>query len=42
MDSATRIGGAIIRIHPRRIISFGIDNADVEPHRMTANKRDVA
>ena len=31
-----------IRIHPRRIISFGIDQSDVDPHLLVANKRDVA
>ncbi|HEY3872112.1 MAG TPA: PPOX class F420-dependent oxidoreductase [Actinocrinis sp.] len=34
------IDGAVIRIHPKRIISFGIDE-DREPHKLTANKRDV-
>lgn len=24
-DSASRVGGPIIRVHPRRIISFGVD-----------------
>lgn len=33
--------GALIRIHPRRIISFGMDNWDVEPHLMTASRRTV-
>ena len=32
---------AIIRITPRRIISFGIDNTDIEPHLLTADSRDV-
>jgi pyridoxamine 5'-phosphate oxidase family protein len=40
-DSGTERDGAIIRIHPRRIISFGIDDPDVPPHELTANKRDV-
>lgn len=35
-DSHSRIPGAIIRIHPRRIISFGID-----PDHLTLGKRDV-
>ncbi|MBV9846898.1 MAG: PPOX class F420-dependent oxidoreductase [Kutzneria sp.] len=41
-DSAAQIEGAIIRIHPRRIISFGIGDLDREPHELVANKRDVA
>ncbi|MFI5068990.1 MAG: PPOX class F420-dependent oxidoreductase [Streptosporangiales bacterium] len=40
-DSAARTAGAIIRIHPRRIISFGIDDPDREPHELVANNRDV-
>jgi pyridoxamine 5'-phosphate oxidase family protein len=35
-DSATGYGGAIIRIHPRRIISWGID-----PPHLALGKRDV-
>jgi pyridoxamine 5'-phosphate oxidase family protein len=31
----------LIRIHPRRVISFGIDDADSDPHRMTVHARDV-
>jgi len=33
---------ALIRLHPRRIISFGIDIPDQEPHAMTPHNRDVA
>ena len=33
---------AIIRIHPRRIISFGIDDPDREPHLLTPSKRNVS
>lgn len=33
---------AIIRIHPRRIISFGLEVPDLEPHRLVASKRDVS
>ncbi len=40
-DSAARTDGAIIRIHPRRIISFGIDDPDRPPHELVANNRDV-
>jgi pyridoxamine 5'-phosphate oxidase family protein len=35
-DSAARTPGAIIRIHPRRIISFGID-----PPELSLGKRNV-
>ena len=34
-------GDAVIRIHPRRIISFGIDDPDSEPHALVPSKRDV-
>jgi pyridoxamine 5'-phosphate oxidase family protein len=33
--------GSIIRIRPRRIISFGIDQPDQEPHLLTPNNRNV-
>lgn len=32
---------AIIRIVPQRIISFGLDQPDVEPHLLTPNSRSV-
>ncbi|MGV0849834.1 PPOX class F420-dependent oxidoreductase [Mycolicibacterium phlei] len=32
---------AIIRITPKRIISFGVDTPDVEPHELVADNRDV-
>ena len=32
---------AIIRITPRRIISFGIDDTETEPHKLAADSRDV-
>ncbi len=35
------IDDAIIRITPRRIISFGIDDTDSEPHKLTADIRTV-
>ena len=35
------LDGALIRIHPRRIISFGLDKADIEPHQMVASRRTV-
>ena len=34
-------GGPLIRIHPKRIISFGIDEPDTEAHQLTANRRNV-
>jgi pyridoxamine 5'-phosphate oxidase family protein len=33
--------GALIRIHPRRIISFGLEQADVPPHQLVPSRRDV-
>jgi pyridoxamine 5'-phosphate oxidase family protein len=36
------VDDALIRIHPERIISFGIDVPDQEPHAMTPHNRDVA
>ena len=35
------IDTAIIRITPRRIISFGIDDTQTEPHKLTPDSRDV-
>ena len=32
---------AIIRITPKRIISFGIDDTDTEPHQLVPDSRDV-
>lgn len=40
-DSASGVRGAIIRIHPERIISFGIDQTDTEPHKLTNHNRTV-
>ena len=31
----------LIRIHPQRVISFGIEDAESEPHAMTVHARDV-
>ena len=31
----------IIRISPRRVISFGIDDTETEPHLLTPDKRNV-
>lgn len=35
------LDSAIIRITPRRIISFGIDDTDTEPHQLVPDIRDV-
>ena len=35
------LDSAIIRITPRRIISFGIDDTETDPHLLTADSRDV-
>lgn len=35
------IDSAIIRSTPRRIISFGIDDTETEPHKLVADSRDV-
>jgi pyridoxamine 5'-phosphate oxidase family protein len=35
------LDSAIIRITPTRIISFGIDDTDTEPHQLKADIRDV-
>ena len=35
------IDTAIIRITPRRIISFGMDDTETEPHKLVADSRDV-
>ena len=40
-SNADEIDTAIIRITPRRIISFGIDDTDTEPHKLAADSRDV-
>jgi pyridoxamine 5'-phosphate oxidase family protein len=45
-DAATEENGdildsAIIRITPQRIISFGIDDTDTEPHLLTPDARNV-
>ena len=32
---------AIIRVTPRRIISFGIDDQVSEPHQLQADRRDA-
>ncbi|MGH3906002.1 MAG: PPOX class F420-dependent oxidoreductase [Pseudonocardiaceae bacterium] len=39
---AAELDGAIIRIHPRRIISFGLGDPDQDPHLLTPSKRNIA
>jgi pyridoxamine 5'-phosphate oxidase family protein len=40
-EGIDRPEGALIRVHPRRIISFGIGETDVEPHKLTPDIRNV-
>jgi len=40
-DAVGELDGAIVRIHPKRIISVGIDHLDHEPHLLTPNIRNV-
>ena len=37
--NAAEVDLALIRLHPRRIITFGLDEPDVEPHRLTPHSR---
>ena len=41
MAQALTDGGPLIRLHPKRIISFGIDEPDTEAHSLTINSRNV-
>ncbi|OLF15952.1 PPOX class F420-dependent oxidoreductase [Actinophytocola xanthii] len=41
VDSKAPVGGPIIRVYPHRIISFGLDDLDTEPHDLVPNRRDV-
>ena len=41
-DSGAEISSAIIRIQPGRIISFGIDDPDHDPHDLVSHNRDVS
>jgi pyridoxamine 5'-phosphate oxidase family protein len=34
-------GGPLLRLHPKKIISFGIDEPDTEAHSLTVNSRVV-
>ena len=40
-EALTTPNGPLIRLHPKRIISFGIDEPDVEAHSLRTNSRDV-
>lgn len=40
-EALTTPNGPLIRLHPQRIISFGIDEPDTEAHRLTTNSRNV-
>jgi pyridoxamine 5'-phosphate oxidase family protein len=40
-DAGDELDTAIIRITPTRIISFGIDDTDTEPHQLKPDIRDV-
>jgi pyridoxamine 5'-phosphate oxidase family protein len=40
-ESTAGVDGAIIRIHPRRIISFGVDDPDRDPREIVAHNRNV-
>jgi pyridoxamine 5'-phosphate oxidase family protein len=40
-EALTTPDGPLIRLHPRRIISFGIDEPDTEAHALTVNSRNV-
>jgi pyridoxamine 5'-phosphate oxidase family protein len=41
-DSTSRFGGPIIRVHPERIISFGIDDTTRDAHNLITHNRDVS
>ncbi len=40
-DSGYGSPAPIIRLHPRRIVSFGLDQSDVEAHSLALNSRNV-
>mgnify|MGYP003545347968 FL=1 len=40
-QAETSGGEAVIRIAPKRIISFGIDDTDTDPHALVPDSRDV-
>ncbi|MEC3975970.1 PPOX class F420-dependent oxidoreductase [Amycolatopsis sp. H20-H5] len=35
------LDGALIRIHPERVISFGVDDPEHEPHELVPHNRNV-
>lgn len=35
------LDGAVIRIHPERIISFGVDDPEHEPHELVPHNRNI-
>ncbi|MCY1137976.1 PPOX class F420-dependent oxidoreductase [Actinoplanes sp. Pm04-4] len=39
VDSAYGSAAPIIRVHPRRILSFGLDEPDTDAHELTLNSR---
>jgi pyridoxamine 5'-phosphate oxidase family protein len=41
-DSGYGAPGAVIRIHPRRIISYGVEERGVEPRKLVPNNRTVS
>ena len=40
-EALTTPNGPLIRLHPKRIISFGIDQPDIEAHSLRTNSRNV-
>jgi pyridoxamine 5'-phosphate oxidase family protein len=40
-EAGDALDSAIIRITPQRVISFGIDDTDTEPHKVVADRRNV-
>lgn len=40
-EALTTERSPLIRIHPKRIISFGVDEPNAEAHSLTVNSRDV-
>lgn len=40
-EALTTPNGPLIRLYPKRIISFGIDEPDIEAHSLRTNSRNV-
>jgi pyridoxamine 5'-phosphate oxidase family protein len=40
-EALTTPDGPLLRLHPKRIISFGIGETDTETHALTVNSRNV-